>query len=308
MIVNRIGILGRKSSKPINALLLFYGLLVTITYSFLERCYRYGGFFSLSAAIFLAACICLVLAVFFIKKKNQSFTFVDYVRAISFSLSQILLLNGIFVSGISVSFGASVAGVIFAIIFSKWILKEKILAVDALTFFLSVLGCALLGSSLHFPLLAFLSGVLQGVTLVLTKKVMKANSHSVHSVSLSLFTFAFALAINGIALKESFSLNSFATLLLPALGLLSMFTQVSYFLMCERFSSAYVGSITLTRVPWAILFQGGVSSHILGFFVFLIIIPARYIFERFNLDKLQKSAGFKSDHSCQNLSKIKKSA
>lgn len=269
-----------KQGGALGVFFVFYGLLVTTTYSFVERCYRQGGFFALSAGILLASCICLLFAVLFFKRTDQKFKASDYIRAVSFSLSQILLLNGIFVSGISVSFGASVAGVLFAIVFSKIVLCEKIGYVDSITLILSIVGCTLLGTSLSFPLLAFLSGVLQGVTLVTTKKVMKSNSHSVRSISLSLFVFSISLAINGVILDEQLSLDKFTTYLLPFLGLLSMCTQVSYFLMCERYSSAYVGAITLTRVPWAILVQGGIASHGLGFVAFLIIIPIRYFVGR----------------------------
>ncbi|MBC7385165.1 MAG: hypothetical protein H7301_03255 [Cryobacterium sp.] len=279
-----------------------YGLLVTITYSVLKFVQVQYGFAGLAFGIMLAAALTWGASNADRFKSSAALTRIDFLRAISFSVSQILLIRSIFLFGVSVGFGASVAGVLSAILISKLVFSEKISIGDLVFLFMAMVASFAINSSNSFPTSAFFSGLLQGLTLSMTKKISSNRSFNLKSVALSLTFFSAGLLIQAILFKREILWSWNLVGGFSLLGLLSMFTQISYFIMCEKLSSPVVGAITLTRVPWSILLQGDFNnlsgSSLTGLAIFSLLIPSRYFFSYCDL-KRGKLAAISSEKENQ---------
>lgn len=258
-----------------NNIYFFYGLLVYFTYSILVNNFNNYGFLGLSTSFFIASFFIFLNVI----KKNEfvykSFDSLCLFRALSFAISQSLLINGIFISGISLGFSGNIIGIFFSIIFSKILIKEKISTNEIFIFILAVLSCFLITNNFNLPFLAFLSGFLQGLTLTLTKKIAKNEQKNDLSIFLSLFIFSIFLFFQSKLKNELINFNINFDIIF--LGLISILTQYTYFRICEKYSSPIVGVITLSRIPWSIILNLNILSvtffNIIGLLIFLLIIP-----------------------------------
>lgn len=232
---------------------LFYGAVIAGAYLIAKLVGSNGG-------INVACISSLILFIFHLiiwpKLTLKSLVNWQYMfRAILFGVTQIFLFKAQSYGSTSAMLIAGIAGTLVGSALGRLILKEIPDWLDILAILVGVFGIVIGNENISVNLWAISGGVIQGITAVTARSLMKKRASRRAAVASGFFvlflTSLFMLIVSN-------DLSSVKTLTIPGIAAATIvvtLSQYAFFQLYKLYDTQKAAVISLLRVPWAVMLE-----------------------------------------------------
>jgi drug/metabolite transporter (DMT)-like permease len=179
----------------------------------------------------------------------------NVLRAILFSVTQIFLFKAQSSGSTSSMLIAGIAGTIVGSVLGRLILKEVPDWLDVFAIIIGILAILIGNENLSNNLWALTGGIIQGVTAVVTRSLMRKKASRRGCIASGFFFMFITMLIVLVVTRNTETIVALTMPGLTATIFVMLLAQYAFFQLYKLYDTQKAAVISLLRVPWAVVLE-----------------------------------------------------